>query len=258
VTVFALHGTEAQDQLVRDALAACDFPFERLLPSLAREGKSGITVTWEDLSRRARQAGEHGHSHDEGVHPVEREVDGRRRVLGLFYLPPHTRVVLDSSLEGSPTLAAEVMLSEVAHAVDYHWLAPNGRRHLVWNALHDPHEHLTAEPAESGDVGHGHSWFDGAGGYSTWVGESMMAAFVRAIAPSIPVTISLSHPIGEQAVADVRAALDLDTPQPRQPVFASRTGVFHDSHKGITPVGWYDDRDAALAHGLRPCKVCKP
>jgi hypothetical protein len=252
--IWNLQGTEAQQRIVRDALAACDFPFDQMLPSLQREGKTSITVEWADLSRYTHGAA--AHEHADGAHAIVREVDGRARVLGLFYLPPHTRVVLDNTLVDRPVLAQEVFLAEGAHAVDYHWMRERGLRRAVWNALHaDDHDTDAAIP-EAGDVGHGHSWFDGPGGYSTWVGESWMAAFVEAFAPSIPVTINLAHPVTDAAVQEIRAAFAEHLPG--KPVYRGRTDVFHDSHRRIVPVEWFGSSQAARAAGLRPCRVCRP
>lgn len=226
--VWNLAGTARQQELVRAALTACSFPFDQLAASLAREGKTAIDVTWEDLSRYSAQleqksADDHQHFHDGDaeVSPVIREVEGRQRVLGLFYLPPYTRIVLDSSLEGAPQLAQEVFLAEAAHAVDYHHM-DNEMRLAVWNALH-PAAQLPAGTVipESGDVDHGHSWFDGPAGYATWVGEAFMEVFVAAFAPAIPVTIRLAHPVSSAAAAAVRAAL---VPEPETPPVVPREG----------------------------------
>lgn len=254
-----LQGTSTQNALVQQALDACDFPFDLMAPSLAAEGKSAIQVDWADLSRY--HDGVAVHEHDAGAHTIVREVDGRARVLGLFYLPPYTRVVLDSSLVTRPLLAQEVMLAEGAHAVDYHWMVHNdGMRRAVWNALHADHEDVTTTVPESGDVGHGHSWFDGAGGYATWVGESFMEAFIRAFAPTIPVTIALSHSVSSQAADEIRAALLPPPDHTHGEVFASNGGkdIYHDSHRRIRrDLTWPSSHEAEAA-GYRACKVCKP
>ncbi len=253
--IFTLQGTEQQQQIVRDAIDACSFPFDELASSLAREGKSSIEVAWEDLSRYTQGAA--AHEHADGAHTISRDIDGRARVLGLFYLPPHTRIVLDNALAAHPTLAAEVFLAEAAHAVDYHFMVERGLRQAVWNALHVDAEDTAAPIPESGDVGHGHSWFDGPGGYATWTGEAFMELFVRAYAPSIPVTITLDHPVTPEAVAEVRAAFAEHLPS-QSPVYRGTTAVFHDAHGRIEPVEWYGSAKAAVAVGLRACKVCRP
>lgn len=257
--IWNLRGTEPQNQLVRAALAACDFPFDELRPSLEREGKTAIDVEWTDLSRYTH--GAEGHEHAEGAHTITRPIDGRMRVLGLFYLPPYTKVVLDTGLTSRPLLAQEVFLAEGAHAVDYHYALPYGLRPAIWNALHEAHEDVPEgfDMPESGDVDHGHSWFDGPGGYATWVGEAFMEAFTRAFAPSAPVTIQLAHPVSVEAAAQIRAAL-LDEAPVAEPVYqgSPRSKVFHDSHQRIEPTRWFDSPADAIDAGLRPCKVCKP
>ncbi len=270
MTVWNLRGTEPQNSLVREALAACDFPFDELLPSLQREAKTSIAVDWADLSRYAH--GAEGHEHADGAHTVVREVDGRARVLGLFYLPPYMKVVLDLGLAARPVLAQEVFLAEAAHAVDYAYMLDRGMRDEVWNALHAGTDDDVDHVAESGDLDHGHSWFDGPGGYSTWVGEAFMEAFIRAFAPSIPVTIQLAHPVTAEAAATIRAALlaplappepepapDPPAPPPAGRVYrGKRKHVVHDSHVGVEPVEWFNSLADAQAAGLRACKVCRP
>lgn len=202
-------GTTQQQGLVSEALARCDFPWDALSASLAAEGKTAIRVDWEDLSRAVGDA---------ATHAVTRDADGSARTLGLFYLPPNTRVVLDVSLTASPELAWEVMLAEAAHAVDYHYLT-DGMRVAVWNAVHGDSDDLGPGAAvpDSGDISHGHSWFDGRAGYATWVGEAFMQVFVAAFAPTVPVTIQLAHPVTAEAAATVRDALMPPTPTPTQP-----------------------------------------
>lgn len=257
--MWDLRGNEYQQSLVQEAIDACDFPFNVMAPSLEREGKDSIAVDWEDLSRYAvsadRTVGEHDHFHDGDAEasPIERELDGRMRVLGLFYLPPYTRVVLDSGLVAWPSIAREVFLAEGAHAVDYHYLT-NEQRVAIWNALHADHQDLAADTVvpESGDIGHGHSWFDGAAGYSSWVGEALMEGFTRAFAPSVAVTIELDHPTSPEAAQQIREAMLAPL------VFAGPTKVVHDSHRGITPTRWFASVEQAVSEGMRPCGVCKP
>ena len=275
---FFLSGTEQQRQVCRDALARCDFPFDRLMPSLIKEGRQSIRVEWADLSRYAASDGlghDHVHDDDAVAHPIERVVEGRRRVLGLFYLPPHTRILLDNSLLGMPELAGEVLLAEAAHAVDYHYMTPDMRRAFV-NSVH------TQQLAPGADVGDGvafaldgHicSWFD-VGSYADWVGEAFMEGFIEAFAPSQSVTISLNHPVGPEDRAVIRVALAVDEPakedvQPApvvgpaapvaEEVFTVRSGViYHDKHLRLRRDLTFPSPAAAQAEGFRPCRVCKP
>lgn len=260
MTIFDMRGTEDQVELVRQAVSSCDFPFTRLLPSLHGEGKTQIVAEWADLSRynqRVARAHEEEHSHvTEGeaeAHPIEREVDGRRRVLGLFYLPPHTRVVLDSSLVTHPELAREVFLAEAAHAVDYHYLSMEQRRQIT-NFLHRddlPEGHSTEDGASFSLDGHVCSWFD-VGPYHMWVGEAFMEAFTEAFAPSVQVTIALGHPTSSEVAAQIRELL-----VPRA-FFVGRGKAYHDAHRGIAQDRWFSSREEAEQAGYRPCRVCKP
>ena len=262
MSIWNLRGTASQNALVQQALALCDFPWDELRTSLAREGRSSIAVEWADLSRFNH--GAEGHEHADGAHTIVREVDGRKRVLGLFYLPPHTKVVLDNGLASRPALAHEVFLAEAAHACDYHSFIDRGLRPKIWNALHADEHHVEHVP-ESGDINHGHSWFDGPAGYSTWVGETVMALVTRAFAPSVQVTINLSHPITGEAIQVLREAYfppvapELE-PTPSKPVYRARkhSNVVHDSHLLLAPIQWWPSLAAAQAAGMRACKVCRP
>lgn len=275
MTIWNPQGTYEQNLLVQDALARCDFPFERLAPSLQREGKSAIRVEWADLSRyneRAARAHEEEHSHvkdgDAVAHPIERVIDGRRAVLGLFYLPPYTKVVLSNVLTSRPPLAHEVFLAEAAHAVDYHYMTSEHRRAIV-NLLH--HDQLSStHPVDDGVAFHldAHvcSWFD-VGAYRDWVGEAFMEAFIEAFAHQVKVTIALGHPTGlEQAAAIRDLLLGVEPePDPAKRVFAWPLSIaYHDSHRfplmerlGVNKQ-WYDSAEKAQAAGLRACRTCKP
>lgn len=270
IMVWRLYGTENQQRLVREALAACDFPFDALVPGLKSQvGRDYIPVEWADLSRytaqfkEAKAAGGHNHVHDDewGVgHPIEREVDGRRQVLGLAWYSG--KVTLDYTLERYPDLAKEVFLAEGAHMVDFFYMTDD-QRVAVWNAFHLDHEDLSfGTDVEDGvDLGHGHGWFD-VGGYYSWVGEAFMGGFIKAYAPSIPVTIEFDHPATDEAGREIRKAL---TPQlvPDGPVVdtdatpyfvGKNRSIYHDSHKNIAPVEYF----ATPPPDARACKVCKP
>jgi hypothetical protein len=159
---FVLHGTDSQRAIAHAALARCTYPFRDLVAGLqAQKSKTTIPVEWADLSRyaavvaEAKASGGHAHVHEYGDtgHPIE----ARERVLGLFWFSG--RISLDLSLEGDPELAAEVMLSEVAHAVDMFSMTPDQRR-LIWAAFH-PGEQTAEHDAE-------HGWFNTP--FSQWKG----------------------------------------------------------------------------------------
>jgi hypothetical protein len=206
-TTFYTSGTPAQIELVNSALEACDFDFDLLKPSMMRESRTTIRVEWSDLSRYNHSPSA-AHEHAEGAHTITREVDGRQRVLGLFYLPPHTRVLLDTSLEQHPDLAREVFLAEAAHAVDYHFMKPEHRRAVV-NLLHRDDLAPDADVSDGAVFhldGHECSWFD-VGAYEDWVGEAFMETFIEAYARSVPVTIALNHPTTPTVATAVRMVL---------------------------------------------------
>ena len=271
MSIWNLQGTADQQALVQQALDLCDFPFERLAPSLQREGKSSIRVEWADLSRySAARVHDDEHSHiadaDGVAHPIERVIDGRRRVLGLFYLPPFTKVVLDNGLVSRPELAREVFLAEAAHAVDYHYMGADHRRGIV-NLLHNedlPPGHLVDDGIAFNLDGHICSWFD-VGAYRDWVGEAFMEAFTEAFAPSVTVTIALAHPVDRPQALAIRNLLVPPVAEPAKRVFAwPLSFAYHDEHRFrlLEKIGaekrWYDSAEKAQADGLRPCKTCKP
>ncbi len=247
--------TEPQLGWVREAIAECDFPMELLLPGLGREGKTTISVQQADLSRYARAGGDGSHEH--GVHPIEREVDGRRAVWGLYYLPPHTKIVLERTLNREQT--KEVFGAELAHAVDYCYMTPDMRRAFV-NAVHTqqlPADASVADGASFTLDGHTCSWFD-VNTYAWWVGEAFMEGFVEAYMPKVVVTIQLRHPVGAEDRDVIRRALtpELDAVQS---VFATKNGrSYHDVHGRIKKDRVFATRADAVGEGLSPCRVCKP
>ena len=251
-------GTAAQNTLVQAAVDRCDMDWARLLPSLQREGKTSIRVEWADLSRYAATE-EHAEAHE-----IVREVEGRRRVLGLFYLPPYTKVVLDVTLERDPQLAAEVFLAEGAHAVDYHFLTADMRRQFV-NSLHTQQLPAGADTADGVAFqldGHTCSWFD-VGGYADWVGEAFMEGFIEATS-DVPVTITLNHPVGPEDRDVIRRFLGLTAPEPptepdrRVYRGGRKSGVYHDTHRRVEPVEWFTSAADAERAGLTACRTCKP
>ncbi len=265
--MWNLTGATSQNSLVQQAIDRCDFDFTKCLPSLAREGKDSVRVEWADLSRYAAGDGEgHEHVHDgEAVaHPIERDVEGRMRVLGLFYLPPYTKIVLDLGLEQSPVLAQEVFLAEGAHCVDYHYMDSEMRR-LFTNSVHTqqlPPGADTSDGVAFNLDGHTCSWFD-VNSYGWWTGEAFMEGFIEATS-DVPVTINLNHPVGPEDRAVIRQFLGIDTPAPEpEPVgrvyqAKPTSKVFHDAHKGQESTRWFASLAEAEEYGLRACRVCRP
>ncbi len=264
--MWNLVGTASQNALVQQAIDRCDFDFTLCLPSLAREGKTNVRVEWADLSRHFdgdTVSHQRSHGIDDVAHPIEREVEGRLRVLGLFYLPPYTKIVLDLGLEQMPVVAQEVFLAEGAHCVDYHFMTSEHRRLFV-NALHA--EQLPPGADTSDGVafnldGHTCSWFD-VNSYGWWVGEAFMEGFIEATS-DVPVTINLNHPVGPEDREVIRQFLGIDEPAPEPEVRAfyqakPTSKVFHDSHQGQEPQTWFASLAEAEEYGLRACRVCRP
>ncbi len=249
--LWELQGTPAQNQIVIEALEACDFPFPRLVPKLqAEKNKSRIPVEWADLSVygvKAMSDGQqymakvtgnspHNHVHHDGDtgHPIE----VRNRVLGLAWYSG--KVSLDLSLLADPLLAKEVFLSEGAHMVDFFYMTDE-MRGAITSCLHN-----------FDDTEHGHGWFD-VGTYREWLGEAFMGTFIKCFAPSIPVTIPFAHPTNDEQSRYIRSVLL----GPR--VFKSLLGKrYHDSHRWVMPTKWFLSSAEADRQGLLPCRTCKP
>jgi hypothetical protein len=262
---WTLHGTPNQQRVVGDALASCDFPFERLAPQLRSEaGRDSIPVEWADLSRYAAKPeteGAHVHVHvhqgDDTGHPIVRDVGGRARVLGLAWYSG--KVTLDISLERDERLAHEVLLAEGAHMVDFFYITDQQRRAVV-NALHHdqlPDNHPIIDGQPLGLDGHECAWFD-VGPYGMWVGEAMMEAFIEAFSP-VAVTIQLGHPVSPVQAAYIRRVLL------GPPLVGTRGGVAYHRPRCpfIRPTWLLADHDwphplDAQRDGRRACRVCRP
>lgn len=305
--IWVLAGTPQQNQIVREAIDACDFPFDLLVPEIQRQQRRDyIRVEWEDLSRygasEARTAGEHAHEHtdehaeEEKSNPdfshthVERDGDlahgiaFRNAVLGLAWYS--LKVTLDTGMINNPMLAKEVFLAEGAHMLDFAYMS-DLHRVGVYNAFHSVEEDLpeAIDSIEDGvDYGHGHGWFD-VGGYYSWAGEAFMGGFIKAYAPTIPVTITFEHPADLDVGLEIRHVLtpgidsevEPEAPEddaanpPREPDGGddSSTGsahyfgirkskVYHDSHRGVRRDVEFASVEEAEAQGRRPCGTCKP
>jgi hypothetical protein len=177
----------AEYSITAEAIARCEFEWERLLPGLrAARGKDRIPVEWTDLSRMASEVkGAHGHVyavHGDVGHPIvvnaAQGAPYRRRTLGLAWYSG--KVSIDSSLLAQPELAGEVFLAEGAHMLDFFWLTEEQRRELN-DVLHGP-------AYDSKDELHQHTWFDNPS-YWADVGEAFMGLFVLAFS-NYPVTLA--------------------------------------------------------------------
>lgn len=281
--MFELLGTPAQQDIAEAALERCDFPFRVLAPKLkADTGREAIPIEWADLSRWARSSAQvamvdgdlehpdHPHHHVPEIATdlelrqptavpevfthshahVHVEADGdrahgiayRERTLGLAWYSG--KVSLDLSLERTPELAIEVLLAEGAHMVDFFYMT-DADREAVFDAFH------------ATDAEHGHGWFEETGNHNYWamVGEAFMAGFIKAFAPSVPVTLGgFEHAPLEHTPRRIREQL-----LGGGPVFATKTGrTFHDAHRGVKRSRTWPGRRIAMADGLAPCGVCRP
>lgn len=189
-------GTDNQVALTQEARERCDFPFERLLPELAREAdRDEVIITWADLTKartddfRATLLKPVAQLYDSYVR--HHEAQPRHRVLGEAWTDGVVRI--DYSCETDPELAVEVVLSELAHIVDFFYLTPE-MREAIWDVYH---------PEESNIGDHSHGWFD-IGGYETWVGESFMAGFTRAYSNARITLTQFVHATTDEVARKIR------------------------------------------------------
>lgn len=248
--MFDFQGTDNQRRIATEGLARCDFRWPLLATGLAGVGRTAIPVEWADLSRWGTEPASsspyeasvegagHDHVHEGGdtAHPLE----VRQRVLGLAWYSG--RISLDLGLEADPALAAEVLLAEGAHMVDFFYMSPAQREGLYDIAHHGD----TTE--------HDHGWFEETGNtdYWSWVGEAWMALFCLAYSDVVPTLTGFVHQADVAMVPAVRELL-------RGPYFATNgSRVFHDRHKGRrVDVEWATYAEA-VASGRRACGVCRP
>ncbi len=204
---FDLRGTDTDRARLAAALAHCTYPFDRVAPGVV------IPVSFRDLTG-----------------------DG---ALGLFWLSG--RVEVHSGIT-DPVLEAEVLLSEVAHAVDQYVLTDADRLRLQ-QAWH---------PAGPDD----HTWFD-SGPYETWSGEAFMGLFVAAYSD---LAVSMDQFV-HAPTPDMVALLQSLGPTPAARYVGCRwSRVFHreGSHWYTCSTYSWPSREAAIGAGRRPCKRCKP
>ena len=185
MSVWNVSGTASQQQLVNEAIAACDFPFDLLLPGLqAQTGKTQIPVVWRDLSAYGYVRNEtlHTHLHDneDGTGHIV-SPPGRQFVAGLAW--SNGKIEIDPRCEqiDGGQLAREVFLAEAAHAVDFFYLT-EPMRQAIWASLHGGT--VTPHP--------GHDWFEPAA-YGDQIGEAWMAGFVHAFSDYVPWQGAWSH-----------------------------------------------------------------
>jgi hypothetical protein len=158
-----------------------------------------VPVTVADLSRYAASIDPetgHAHVHDEAGNeahllgaPSTLKIDVRHAALGLYWLPtaqaPAGSIQIDTgALRSSPELAREVLVAELAHAVDYGAMTDGQRAQVValfdWKGVGSPAK----------------GWFEEEGeqGYWRWRGERWMGLFCSAYAPTLPRPLENSQP----------------------------------------------------------------
>ncbi len=180
-------------RVLQHALNALDYPLSRIRRNTGRR----VPVSVSDLSRFAKlvmqgASAEHFHVHqgDEDGHVLAATVNARRAALGLYWLPtsahPAGRIEIDQGTFSNPDLAREVMIAELAHAVDYGVPITDDQKKAIMRALHGGAE------GEHGD----HGWFEERGGqdYWSWQGENLMGLFMAAFAPALPRPLEARQP----------------------------------------------------------------
>lgn len=190
--------------VVQDALNVLDARMYRIRAATGRR----IPVTVSDLSRWTGEAssGDHGaHDHSHGAHALG-DPDHRLAALGLYWLPttayPAGRIELHEAIMGNVPLAQEVLIAEAAHSYDL-TVMTDEQRAAIFAVVHDgnPSDHS------------GHGWWEEKGNADYWtlMGETFMALFMRAYAPTLPRPLEArqpwTHRVTDQHAAAVRLIL---------------------------------------------------
>lgn len=193
MSVWNLSGTSQQQAIINDALAKCDFPYDRLVAGLQKQtGNSTIVVEWSDLSRSTEASNEKS-----SISHVISSPENRAATLGLAWT--NGRIQIDQSLINDTRLAQEVFLAESAHMVDFFYMTDADRTE-VKRVMHGG---STAQD--------GHDWFD-VGPYETWTGEAFMGQFIKSFAPTVKVTLTqFVHQQTIESTAAVRRLLLRDS-----------------------------------------------
>lgn len=220
--------TEHEKNVLLPAMDMLYFPTVRIKKKTGKK----VPIVVSDLSRFAgnMDANGHGHVHegDEHAHLLGlpepkimaftgddravRDVISRRAPLGLYWLPtpqyPAGRIEIHSGALNNPDLAREVLIAEIAHAVDYGAMTDSQRARINRLFEHTGHEHTHDEHDEIGPD----EWFEGhEGGYWAWPGERFMALFMAAYAPTLPRPLEArqpwTHTFDESDVKAVRRIL---------------------------------------------------
>jgi len=185
-TTFDLRLNPGEWDILVPGLRACSFPFSRI----RRKTGAKVPISVADTSRYNQAVKDTAHAHvhdDEGEAHVLADPT-RRAALGLYWLPtrehPAGRIEVGTEALSDPHLAREVMLAEVAHAVDYGAITDRQRAKLMglFEHRHQGHDHP--------------GWFEehGETAYFAWRGERWMGLFMAAYAPTLPRPLEARQP----------------------------------------------------------------
>ena len=184
--------TQDQARIVEDALARCTVKLERL--------QRTVTISFEDLSRWAQAVASAKHGQLEVIRYRVEAIGYRSRVLGLAWYDG--RVMVDVSLVNDPLLAREVLMSELAHQVDFDLFTEAIRRQIT-DIVHPqgPDSHL---------------WFDSPD-YWDDVGEAWMALFVEGFCGMKATLGGFTHPYTPEQLASIVKLVQPPEPEPPEP-----------------------------------------
>lgn len=167
---FNLTGTLRQQEIVKQALDAIKFPWEKLkLPNRYTE------IGWRDLNTglfghtAKLHQGEHPDAEKKETEPLYGQVEGRKYILGVFY-PMTGRIYVDNQLVDYPEIAQSTVSAEIAHSVDEFLPLTVQQRNQIMELLHPegPDDHTWWEKSNYGEE------------YFSLVGESFMILFTYA------------------------------------------------------------------------------
>ena len=209
-------GPSGSLQAVIRALSRCTLDFNLLKPGLLQgnewsaPGKTSIPVNVRSLANFAQEAEVHGwqegidyhaiavnpltgdlvnHDHVD-VHGEMMAADVAPAVLGLFWFKGLIEV--EEQLLTRPDLFDEVFHSEGAHATDFFYMLPTGKRDMAHVIIcgHTPR----------------HAWFQPSP-YFEMPGEGFMGIFVKAFTDYAVTLQGFSHPAVEPTVGLVKKLL---------------------------------------------------
>lgn len=222
-------GPSGSQQAVQRALNRCTLDFSLLKPGLLQgnewsaPGKISIPVNVRSLANFAQEAEANGwqegidyhaiavnpitgdlvdHEHGVDIHGITLAADVAPAVLGLFWFSGLVEV--EEQLLTRPDLFDEVFHSEGAHATDFFYMLPTGKRDVAHALIcrHNPR----------------HAWFQPSP-YFEMPGEGFMGIFVKAFTTYAVTLQGFSHPAIEPTVGLVKNLLVpiIEPPPPPPP-----------------------------------------